>query len=88
MVAGRLKSGRFARRHVKVPGGRTVLRFEERQPKAAHCARCGAQLPGIPRMTRAEAKNASKTSKRPERPFGGVLCSACMRAEIVARARK
>ena len=46
MVTGKYKSGRFARKHVKVPGGRTVLRFEERRPKQAHCAGCGKALPG------------------------------------------
>jgi len=88
MVQGMFKSGRFARVHVKVPGGRTVLRFNERKPKAPHCATCGLALAGIPRMTRVEAKNSSKSSKRPERPYGGQLCSACMRAKIVAQHRK
>ena len=29
----------------------------------------------------------SKTSKRPERPFGGVLCSSCMRVRVRYAAR-
>ena len=88
MVGGAFKSGRFARKHVRVPGGRTVLRFEERTPKQAHCSECGKVLPGIPRMSRVEAKHSPKTAKRPERPYGGVLCSACTRARIVAQHRK
>jgi len=88
MVQGKYKSGRFARKHVKVPGGRTVPRFEERRPKQAHCTGCGKTLPGIPRMTRVEAKNSPKTAKRPERPYGGQLCGACMRQKIIAQHRK
>lgn len=87
MVEGKFKSGRFARKHVKVSGGRTVLRFEERTPRQPHCSGCGRVLPGIPRMSRAEAKNSPKTTKRPERPYGGVLCSACMRAKIIEQAQ-
>ncbi len=81
------KSGRFSRVHVKVPGGRTVLRFKEKTPKQPHCGECGKPLPGIPRMSRVEATHASKSSKRPQRPFGGVLCSACTRKRLVAKAR-
>jgi len=32
-------------------------------------------------------RNMPKTKKRPERPFGGVLCSKCSREEIVSRIR-
>jgi ribosomal protein L34E len=28
-----------------------------------------------------------KTQKRPERPFGGMLCSACMRRKIITNNR-
>ncbi len=87
MVEGKFKSGRFARTHVKVPGGRTVPRFTERTPRQPHCSGCGAPLHGIPRMRRVEAKNAPKTAKRPERPYGGVLCSACMRKRIVEQTK-
>jgi len=88
MVQGMFKSGRFARKHVRVPGGRTVLRFEERLPRQAHCAECGRSLPGIPRMSRVAAKHTPKTAKRPERPYGGVLCGSCMRTKIIAQHRK
>jgi len=85
MVQGKFKSGHYRRVHVKVPGGRTLLKFKEKKPQQPHCGECGKPLPGIPRMFRAEAKNATKTKKRPQRPFGGVLCSSCTRKRIIAQ---
>ncbi len=83
MVQGKFKSGRFRRVQRKVPGGRTAHRFEEARPKQARCGACGKVLHGIPRFRVSEARHSPKTAKRPERPYGGALCSACMRAKIV-----
>ncbi len=82
MVQGKFKSGHYRRVHVRLPGGTTELKFKERTSKQPHCADCGRPLPGIPRMNTTEAKNAAKTQKRPERPFGGVLCSPCLRKRM------
>jgi|GEM_PF-67491 len=87
MVQGKFKSGRLRKRKVTVPGGRTVTRYLERKPKQAHCAETGAPLHGIPRRHAIDAKNASKTSKRPERPYGGVLASEPMRKKMRSEAR-
>ncbi|MBR9692393.1 hypothetical protein GOV07_00500 [Candidatus Woesearchaeota archaeon] len=87
MVQGKFKSGRFRKSKVKVPGGRTVTRYLERKPKQAHCAETGEKLHGIPRMHATDAKNAPKTTKRPERPYGGVLSSKAMRGKMREEAR-
>lgn len=87
MVRGMFKSSRFRKVKRKVPGGQTVTRYLERKPKVAHCAVTGEVLHGIPRMGRSEAKNAPKTAKRPQRPFGGVLGSTAMRTRLVVGAR-
>lgn len=76
------KSRTFRRVATKLPGGSTSTRFLRRKPSAAHCARCGVQLPGIPRGNPADIAKLSKTEKRPERPYGGVLCSRCLRDTI------
>jgi large subunit ribosomal protein L34e len=88
MVQRRFRSARFARVQRKIPGGETVTKFRERRPKQAHCAGCGNVLHGIPRMFVVDAKRASKTEKRPERPYGGVLCSACLRVKLISEHRK
>lgn len=87
MVRGMYKSGRFRRVAVKTPGGRTVIHYRESKPQAAHCGGCGKVLPGVPRERPAVLRNLPKSSKRPERPYGGNLCSACMRSLFKARAR-
>ncbi|MBD3319077.1 50S ribosomal protein L34e [Candidatus Woesearchaeota archaeon] len=75
------KSRTFRRVHVMTPGGTKARVFKRRTPKAAHCP-CGALLKGVPRALPSTLQNMPKTHKRPERPFGGVLCSACLRAKV------
>ncbi|MFH1212347.1 MAG: 50S ribosomal protein L34e [Candidatus Woesearchaeota archaeon] len=87
MPAGRYKSHTFKRVKKKTPGGRTALRYETRKPSKAVCGVCGKQLHAVPRERPYKMKNLAKTKKRPERPFGGVLCSACLRKQIVKKAR-
>ncbi len=81
------KSRTFRRVFKKLPGGTTVTRFLRRKPQVAHCARCGSPLQGIPRKIPTKMKNLSKSMKRPERPYGGVLCSRCQRDTIKFDAR-
>ena len=72
----------------KVPGGRTVTHYERKNPKSAHCAKCNAVLKGIPRKRPFKMHALSKSKKRPERPYGGNLCSKCMRTVFIERARQ
>jgi len=88
MPEGRFKSRSMKRVFRKVPGGRTVLHYKRKKPKKAHCAGCGGLLSGVPRENSITMKNMPKTKKRPERPFGGVLCSRCMRTEFKAQAKE
>lgn len=80
-----LRSRSLRRVRRKTPGGRTVTRFERRKPAPARCARCGRPLAGVPRNLPYVARGMSKTSKRPERPYGGVLCPTCL-AELLREA--
>ncbi len=88
MVSGKHKSRSMRRVYRRTPGGKTVLAYLKRQPSKAVCAGCKKVLPGVPRARPRKMQNMPKTSKRPERPYGGVLCSACTRAKILAKARK
>jgi len=78
-MRGMFKSSRFKEKQVKVPGGRLKKHFKETKPNQQRCGACGAPLPGIPRFSATQAKNAPKSQKRPERPFGGNLCGRCMK---------
>jgi len=60
----------------------TKLVYAKRKPSKAHCANCGAVLHGVPSDKRYKIAKLAKTEKRPQRPYGGVLCSKCMRLKI------
>ena len=78
----------FRKIKVKTPGGKLVLHYKKKKPGKAKCSNCGKPLHGVPRERPYKMRTMAKTKKRPSRPFGGVLCSACMRKKIVEKARK
>lgn len=87
MVRGQKKSRTYRRVAVKTPGGRPTMHYKLRAPSKAHCGGCGGKLAGVARGRPSQLNKLSKTEKRPERPFGGVLCSSCMRTRLKARVR-
>jgi large subunit ribosomal protein L34e len=60
----------------------TKIVYAKRRPKRAHCANCKKVLSGVASNSPYKVRKLSKTQKRPERPYAGVLCSACMRVEL------
>ena len=87
MVKPSLRARTLRRVYVKTPGGRTVIHYKRRIPQKAHCATCGAILPGVASKNPTEQRKLAKTERRPERPYGGMLCSSCMRAKIKSKFR-
>jgi len=69
------KSRSWKRRAVVTPGGTNKLRFTREKKDFAHCPSCGQMLHGV-------AIEGSASEKRTNRPFGGQLCSSCMRAVL------
>ncbi|MBI2652439.1 50S ribosomal protein L34e [Candidatus Woesearchaeota archaeon] len=88
MPAPRLRSRSLRKVFRKVPSGRVSIHYKKRKPKAARCGNCGATLKGVPRELPYKMRSMAKTKKRPERPFGGVLCSKCMRQKIIEKVRQ
>jgi large subunit ribosomal protein L34e len=88
MPDGKHKSGRYRKIFVKVPGGNTKVHFRERKPSKAVCGSCKKPLSGVPRERPAVLGKLPKSQRRPERPFGGVLCSKCMRAVLKEEVRE
>ena len=88
MPAPRLRSRSLRKVFRKVSGGRTNVHFKKRKPKMGRCGNCRAVLKGVPRELPFRMRSMAKTKKRPERPFGGVLCSRCMRMEIITKFRQ
>ena len=88
MPVPRLRSRSLRKVFRKVPGGRVSVHYKRKKPSAAKCSNCKAVLKGVPRELPYKMSAMAKTQKRPERPYGGVLCSRCMRLEIINMARQ
>lgn len=86
MVARRLRTRSWRRVWKRIPGGKTVVHFERRKPSHAKCSKCEGRLSGVPRELPYKMRNLAKTKKRPERAYGGVLCTVCAREKIVKAA--
>ncbi len=87
MVSGRFKSRTFKRIFKRTPGAKNVLHHVLRRPKKAKCGKCGAILKGIARERPNKMKNLPKSQKTVSRPYGGNLCSRCMREKIKEKAK-
>ena len=87
MVSGKFKSRTYARKRVRTPGGKNVLRHVLRKPRKARCASCEKPLHGVARGRPKDLQKLTKSQKVPSRRNAGKLCSACSRREIIERAR-
>ncbi len=88
MRESKQKSRTFRRISKKTPGGKLVTHYERRKPAKAICTMCGNVLKGVIQAIPSKVKAESKTKRRPERPFGGVLCSACTRNVLKQKVRQ
>lgn len=70
-----------------LPGGGLSVHYERRRPGRARCAICGGELHGVPRLRASRARGLAKTEKRPERPYGGVVCPQCLKRGLKAASR-
>ncbi len=74
-----LRSRSFRRVKVSTPGGKHVIHYLKRRPGPAKCGSCKKPLSGVPRLRPGKLAKLPKTKKRPERPYGGQLCTSCSR---------
>ncbi|OIO24540.1 hypothetical protein AUJ14_06070 [Candidatus Micrarchaeota archaeon CG1_02_55_22] len=63
------------------------LHSKRDKPAAAKCALCSAKLAGMPRLHSTQLKRLSKTEKRPERAFGGIICGKCVKRILTEKTR-
>jgi len=87
MTKTMFKSRKWKKVKLKTPGGKTIAHYRRPKPKIARCGECGKPLSGVPSLRAAGMRKLSKTEKRPERPYGGVLCPSCARKAIAEKAR-
>lgn len=88
MPQPRFRSRSYRRIKVTTPGGVNKTTYKPRKPTKAICGSCGGVLPGVAREIPSVMRNIPKSSRRPERPYGGVLCSKCSRKELKMKARE
>jgi large subunit ribosomal protein L34e len=81
------KSRSLKRARVKLPSGATVTRYKRKKTAPHKCAICKNELHGTPTGHPIALSKLKKSQKRPNRPFGGQLCSSCLREIVVYRAR-
>ena len=72
---------------VRTPGGDVRIHYEKRRPGPAKCAICGSPLNGVPALRPSQLAKLSKTEKRPERMYGGVVCPRCLARGLRASVR-
>ena len=82
------RSRSLRRAKVRTPGARLKIVYRPRKPQGAHCAQCGMPLHGVPRARPVVMRTLPKTKKRPERPYGGMLCSRCTRLTLIQNIRR
>ena len=87
MVSGKHKSRSMRKVFVRTPGSRTTVHYKSRKPSKAVCV-CGAPLKGVPNLIPSKMGKLSKSQKKPERPYGGNLCSRCMRIVLKEKTRE
>ncbi|MDP4012783.1 MAG: 50S ribosomal protein L34e [Candidatus Nanoarchaeia archaeon] len=88
MPTPRHRTSTFRKVFVKTPGGRTIVQYKRKKSARAQCAQCQRYLAGVACGIPSRVKKLPKSSRRPERAFGGVYCSRCSRTKIVELARK
>ena len=86
MVRRALRSSRLKKIKRVAPSGKTVIHYERRKPGLAKCSNCKGSLSGVPQLRPSKLSKLSKSKHRPNRPYGGILCSSCLRQEMRSRA--
>ncbi len=86
MTKPRHRSRSMKRVTKTTPIGRSVLHHKAVKLSKKSCVNCGAVLKGVSHGTSTEIRQNTKTHRQPERPKAGLLCSRCMRIEIINKA--
>ena len=81
-----LRTTSLRRVRKKTPSGVSVVHYYRKRPAGGRCGICGKPLHGVPRDIPSKVRKIPKTKKRPERPYGGTLCSSCTREMVKIKA--
>ncbi|MFW9961914.1 MAG: 50S ribosomal protein L34e [Candidatus Thorarchaeota archaeon] len=84
---GQLTRGR-ANRMIRTPGGRRVVHRQKFYKSGGICPMTGSQLQLPKNSLYRLSRKASRSSKRPNRPYGGVLSPTAVRRAIITKTRE
>ncbi|MFW9767972.1 MAG: 50S ribosomal protein L34e [Candidatus Thorarchaeota archaeon] len=87
MRPGRLTRGR-ANRTVRTPGGRRVIHRQKFYKSGGACAITGSKLHLSRDTKHGRRRSASRSAKRPNRPYGGMVSAKALRRGIIKAARE
>ncbi|MBS7643329.1 50S ribosomal protein L34e [Candidatus Bathyarchaeota archaeon] len=76
-----LRTSEGKRRAVRLPGGGVGYHSKVKHVGIGKCAACGRRLKGVGKLD-VRNRYLPKTDKRPERLYGGCVCSSCLREWI------
>jgi len=88
LVRPSLRSTTHARIKIRTPGGRVAVHLRKRKKGLPVCSICGKPLRGVWRGSSVELRKGSRSSKRPNRTFGGTICHTCLSNLIKMEARR
>ncbi|MEM4481166.1 MAG: 50S ribosomal protein L34e [Desulfurococcaceae archaeon] len=71
----------------RTPSGALSAHYEGEKPDRAKCAICGKELQGVPALRSSQVSKLAKTEKRPERPYGGMICHQCLKRGLKEASR-
>jgi len=80
-----LRTHSKAKTKTRTPGGKISIHVRPRKTKKARCSICGKPLHGT--HVGIEARKLSLSEKRPNRPYGGQICSTCLSTLIATKVR-
>ncbi len=73
---------------IRLPGGRSKVTVKQKRSSRVVCAVTGKPLQAVPQARSAKLQTISKSKRRPERPYGGVLSSKATRKLLITKARE
>ncbi|MFW9806691.1 MAG: 50S ribosomal protein L34e [Candidatus Thorarchaeota archaeon] len=76
-----------ANRTVRTPGGNQVVHRQKFYRGGGKCALTGAKLQLSKKAKHGSLRTASRSAKRPNRPYGGMLSSRALRRGIIKASR-
>ncbi len=88
MAGKSINSKSKGKQTIRLPGGRSKVAIKQKRSSRVVCAVTGKPLQAVPQARSAKMQRISKSKRRPERPYGGVLSPKAARKLIITKTRE